>query len=326
MKTTKSLNLAAVALLTLAGCTQDNEPAASGLPMTGTPMRPVVEVTAPVTREAMTTQDLKHYYFRVTDADGGTDEYDYFVEMVKGQDGTWSLAEGSEEMTWKSSFPKVSACELQGTRWDKDRYTNGQNIGVDPGQFEHSVLLESDLLYMVPKVISAEDLTENYSIKVELAHRFAKLKVVVNLTGTPEGVIPSNPISSLSIGGTSLSGRFIPATDELEIIPRTQGDVTPYYAGQSGKQHTYECILVPQTLSGGQLSITARLNDDTWRSYTHASALTLEGNSQYTLTLNMDVEMPMTPSGDVEVGEWDDETNIDGEQQLFLSMDSKHRN
>ena len=314
MKTTKSLNLAAVALLTLAGCTQDNEPAASGLPMTGTPMRPVVEVTAPVTREAMTTQDLKHYYFRVTDADGGTDEYDYFVEMVKGQDGTWSLAEGSEEMTWKSSFPKVSACELQGTRWDKDRYTNGQNIGVDPTQSEHSDLLESDLLYMPPTNITAADLDADGNIKVNLKHRFAKLNVVVNITGTP-----SNPINTLTIGGTKDQAYFAPNTNTLEANGKAH-DITAYRESTEARTDApgctaiYECILLPQDVAAGTLKVTATLDEGS-KSYTHDQALTLEGNCQYTLTLNMNHKGTLKPSDDINVGNWGDEEET-GEGEL----------
>ena len=39
MKRTNTLTLAALAMLSLAGCTQDDERTAAGLPMTGTPMR-----------------------------------------------------------------------------------------------------------------------------------------------------------------------------------------------------------------------------------------------------------------------------------------------
>ena len=192
MKRTNTLTLAALAMLSLAGCTQDDERTATGLPMTGTPMRVVAHVDAPVTREAMTTNDLTRYYFRVTDADGGTDEYNYFTTM-KLENGQWKA---DQEMTWQSTYPQVSALEQKGVEWTKEEYTTGKIVSVQTDQSDRNNLLKSDLLYMAPKPLTPADLDAEGNIKVNLAHRFAKLKVVT-VTGTF-----TNPITALTIGGT----------------------------------------------------------------------------------------------------------------------------
>ena len=307
MKKVNHLTLAALALLSLAGCAHDEEPIANGLPMTGTPLRATAEITAPVTREAMTTQDLTHYYFRVTDQDGAaTTEYDYFTSMTLAN-GQWT---GDKAMTWGTAYPKVSALEQKGVEWNQTEYTTGKTIAVQTNQSDRETgLLKSDLLYMAPKAISAADLDNEGNIKVNLAHRFAKLKVVVNVTGAT-----ANPITALTIGGTQTMATFIPETDVLTLSGNV-ADITPYResseANTSGPGYTitYECILLPQQLAANTLKVTATAGEDT-KSYTHAEALTLNSNYQYTLTLNMAYNGTMSPSGDVNVGNWGDEEEI----------------
>ena len=322
MKKVNHLTLAALALLSLAGCTHDEEPTANGLPMTGTPLRTTAEITAPVTREAMTTQDLTHYYFRVTDQDGAaTTEYDYFTSM-KLADGQWT---GDKAMTWGTAYPKVSALEQKGVEWNQTEYTTGKTIAVQTDQSDRETgLLKSDLLYMAPKAISAADLDNEGNIKVNLAHRFAKLKVVVNVTGAT-----ANPITALTIGGTQTTATFIPETDVLTQSGNV-ADIIPYResteASTSGPGYTitYECILLPQQLAANTLEVTA-IMDEGNKSYTHAEALTLNSNYQYTLTLNMAYNETMKPSGDVNVGNWGDEEAGSGdlEEGAEISEDGK---
>ena len=312
MKKTNNFTLAALAVLSLAGCTQDDERAA-GLPMTGMPLRVVAHVDAPVTREAMTTETLDHYYFRVTDQDGATTpEYDHFVEMTKGEDGQWK---SDTEMTWGTAYPKVSAWEQKGTEWIKDNYTGGSPVNVGIYQSTREYLLESDLLYMPPTDITAANLDADGNIKVNLKHRFAKLNIVVNITGTP-----SNPINELTIGGTKPQANFTPKTNTLGVYGYAE-DITAYCASSTTNDTddpsctaTYECILIPQELTANTLKVTATLGEDT-KSYTHDKALTLEENCQYTLTLNMNHQGILKPSGDVNVGNWGDKGEI-GEGEL----------
>ena len=306
MKRTNYFTLAALAVLSLAGCTQDDERAA-GLPMTGMPLRVVAHVDAPVTREAMTTETLDHYYFLVTDQDGATTpEYDYFVEMTKGEDGQWTA---SKEMTWGTAYPKVSAIEQKGIDWIKDNYTGGGIVSVYADQNDRKCLLESDLLYMPPTNITAENLDADGNILVNLKHRFAKLNVVVNITGTT-----SNPITALTIGGTKTQAYFTPESNTLEAIGDAT-DITAYRESTEARTDApgctaiYECILIPQDVAAGTLEVTATLDEGS-KSYTYDKALTLEGNCQYTLTLNMNHKGTLKPSDDINVGNWGDEEEI----------------
>ena len=313
MKRTNYFTLAALAVLSLAGCTQDDERAA-GLPMTGMPLRVVAHVDAPVTREAMTTETLDHYYFLVTDQDGATTpEYDYFVEMIKGKDGQWSA---SKEMTWGTAYPKVSAWEQKGTEWIKDNYTGGSPVNVGIYQSTREYLLESDLLYMPPTDITAANLDADGNIRVNLKHRFAKLNIVVNITGTP-----SNPINELTIGGTKPQANFTPKTNTLGVYGYAE-DITAYCASSTTNDTddpsctaTYECILIPQELETSTLKVTATLQDGSSKSYTHDKALTLKENCQYTLTLSMTYNGTLKPSDNINVGNWGDEEET-GEGEL----------
>lgn len=301
MKRTNYFTLAALAVLSLAGCTQDDERAA-GLPMTGMPLRPVVHVDAPVTREAMTTETLDHYYFRVTNHDGVPAwEYNNFVEMTKDKNGQWT---SEATITWGTYYPKVSALEQKGVEWSQTDYTNGKTITLPTDQSDHDALLESDLLYMPPTNITAENLDDENNIKVNLAHRFAKLKVVVNVTG-----VPFNPIKSLVVDGTKTTVFFTPETGVLGEATN-EATITAYIEDKGTSPYTYECILIPQELETSTLTVTATLQDGSTKSYTHEQALTLEGNCQYTLTLNMNHQGTMKPSGDVNVGNWGDKGEI----------------
>ena len=305
MKRTNYFTLAALAVLSLAGCTQDDERAA-GLPMTGMPLRVVAHVDAPVTREAMTTNDLTHYYFRVTNHDGvHAWEYNNFVEMTKGEDGQWT---SEVTITWGTYYPKVSALEQKGVEWSQTDYINGKTITLPTDQSDHDALLESDLLYMPPTNITAANLDDENNIKVNLAHRFAKLKVVVNVTG-----VPFNPIKSLVVGGTKTTVFFTPETGVLGEATN-EATITAYIEDKGTSPYTYECILIPQELAAGTLKVTATLDEGS-KSYTYDKALTLEGNCQYTLTLNMTHQGTLKPSDDINVGNWGDEEET-GEGEL----------
>ena len=310
MKRTNTLTLAALAMLSLAGCTQDDERAAAGLPMTGTPMRVVAHVDAPMTREAMTTEDLTRYYFRVTNQEGA-DEYDYFDAITKSGE-QWTATE--LDINWGSTYPVVSALEQYGETWTEDEYTTtGKDVSVQTDQSDRDNLLKSDLLYMAPKTLTPADLDDEGNIKVNLAHRFAKLKVVVNITKSLQ-----NPITALTIGGTQTTATFIPETDELEVSggatdikahlesPATISETTP------GLTATYECILLPQELEASTLKITATTTTDQKdKGYLHSAPLSLKGNYEYTLRLKMEANGSISTSGSVGVDGWGEGTGTE---------------
>ena len=310
MKRTNTLTLAALAMLSLAGCTQDDERAAAGLPMTGTPMRVVAHVDAPMTREAMTTDDLTRYYFRVTNQEGAN-EYNYFGAIEKSGE-QWTATDLG--INWGDTYPVVSALEQKGVEWSQTDYTTGKVVSVQTDQSDReNGLLKSDLLYMAPKTLTPADLDAEGNIKVNLAHRFAKLKVVVTVTGAF-----TNPITALTIGGTRTTATFIPETDELTLSgdatdikahlesPATISETTP------GLTATYECILLPQTVEANTLEITATTTTNQKnKGYLHSASLTLKGNYEYTLRLKMEANGSMSTSGSVAVDGWGEGTGTE---------------
>ena len=235
---------------------------------------------------------------------------------MKLTNGQWT---GDKEMNWQSTFSKVSALEQKGVNWSETDYTDGKDVSVETNQSTRDGLLKSDLLYMKPKTITATDLDAEGNIKVNLAHRFAKLKVVVNVTGTMK-----NPITALTIGGTQTTATFIPETDELTL----SGDatnITAYYDPSAssisdeapGCTATYECILLPQTVEASTLKITATTTTDQKnKGYLHSAPLTLKGNYEYTLRLEMKANGSMSTSGSVDVGGWGEGTGTEDGGEL----------
>ena len=310
MKRTNTLTLAALAMLSLAGCTQDDERAAAGLPMTGTPMRVVAHVDAPMTREAMTTEDLTRYYFRVTNQEGA-DEYDYFGAITKSGE-QWTATE--LDINWGSTYPVVSALEQYGVEWSEDEYTTtGKNVSVQTDQSDRDNLLKSDLLYMAPKTLTPADLDAEGNIKVNLAHRFAKLKVVVNITKSLQ-----NPITALTIGGTKTTAHFTPETNTFTLSEEAATNITAYCdpsasgfsTGAPGCTATYECILLPQELGASTLKITATTAQGN-KEYLHSASLSLKGNYEYTIRLKMEANGSMSTSGSVGVDGWGEGTGTE---------------
>ena len=308
MKRTNTFTLAALAALCLAGCTQDDERTAAGLPMTGTPMRVVAHVDAPMTREAMTTNDLTRYYFRVTNQEGAN-EYDLFKAIEKSGE-QWTATDLG--INWGDTYPVVSALEQYGVDWSEDEYTTtGKDVSVETDQSDRDALLKSDLLYMAPKTLTPADLDAEGNIKVNLAHRFAKLKVVVNITKSLQ-----NPITALTIGGTQTTATFIPETDGLEVSGEAT-NITAYCASSTtgnadgpGCTATYECILLPQELGTSTLSVTAATAQGN-KEYLHSASLSLKGNYEYTLRLKMEANGSISTSGSVGVGGWGEGTGTE---------------
>ena len=301
----RHLSFAALALIA-ASCTNDNEPGA-GIDLTGQPMRVTTQVNAPQTRESMTTNDLTKYYLRITGDQGATTLYDYFTTMTKG--GTeWTP---DDELTWKDGTTpiEVSAVWQTNTTWSKDEYdgTTPKTVAVLTNQGSEDNVKASDLLYMAPTDFDPAKLEAPYTIPVTLSHRFAKLNITIRVGNSAETTPGTNPISTVTVGGTLTQATFVPADNTFNLTSNTAADINAapvgtYTPGSSVADlgsATYECILLPQT---ADFTVTANINNTNYI-YT-GNAQQFDPDRQYNLTLTVSGIGNSMNLGGATVGDW----------------------
>lgn len=142
------------------------------------------------------------------------------------------------------------------------------------------------------------------AVPVTLSHAMSRLTLKIKF-GTEfdaNAKLTANPVTSLTIGGTIVKGQC-DFTATLPTVTAQAGQaaeaVTPYESadfqpatGEEASQEknnaiaTYECILVPQRVEAGTFSVTLSLNGKVY-TWTSPSAVTLDANSSYTLTLTI---------------------------------------
>lgn len=196
----------------------------------------------------------------------------------------------------------------------------------------------SDLLYMHAATIHPDDVqpgepVEGGKVKVTMKHAFAKLTVIVNMNLPATGT--ENPITALTVGGTKLKAQFTPAAAEpLDVVAVSTGNgpaaITARNSAYTGPEKAnsllpqsmtaqYECIILPQTVEAGNLTVTAATDSKTY-TYTHMEEIPFTGNKQYKLTLNITGESTIEIADNVGVGPWDDEeedlTPGEGENEM----------
>ena len=305
MKTIKNLAMLAVAALTAASCSHDENLVAPAdhFPADGI-IRVAADVTHPQTRAGMETTNLQAFRLRVENPVNATYSYN---ALMKKESGEWVSYDNAGtdklKMLWQNKTQKVNVAAvcipsditLTDEHWKTDGATP-VNIKVEADQSTDDKLNKSDLLFMENhEVDPANDLTPQGKMKVELKHRLAKLNLTVqlgtqfNLTATGTA---TNPITAVSVEGTKTEATW----KLIEDAMTEQGSATPvkpltgiYTPGQGETKSAvakYECILVPQTIAanGFQVKITMGGKMYTWKSLAEVN---LKPDMQYELTLTV---------------------------------------
>ena len=302
----RHLSFAALALIA-ASCTNDNEPGTAGFDLTGQPMRVTTDVL-PQTRAGMDGNNLTTFYLRVTNvtnvSDDATTSYDEFTTVSRTDvNSSWTY---DPELTWKDGTTPISVSALcqDGVTWDKTAYTTGKDIDISDQKTEAGIKT-ADVLYMDATPIDPANDLQDGAIPVKLSHCFAKLHITIQVNSTAA----SNPITPLTVGDTKATATFIPETNTLTLT----GEATPIQAYQASytaganptpATATYECIVLPQT---AQFTVTATI-DGTDYTYTHPTALTFAGNTQYNLALEVSgIDYTMTVADNIDVSGWGEE-------------------
>ena len=306
MKTIKNLAMLAVAALTAASCSHDENLVAPAdhFPADGI-IRVATDVTRLQTRAGMETANLKTFRLRVENPVNANYCYNALMKLENGEWVSYDNA-GTDKlkMLWQNKTQKVNVAAVcipsDITLTDENWLATGSivpvNIKVEADQSNADRLNKSDLLAMKNhEVDPANDLTPQGKMKVELKHRLAKLNLTVQL-GTQFNLngagTAANPITAVSVEGTKTEATW----KLIEDAMTEQGSATPvkpltgiYTPGQGETKSAvakYECILVPQTIAanGFQVKIAIAGKTYTWKSLAEVN---LKPDMQYELTLTV---------------------------------------
>lgn len=296
-KTTYSIAL----LLLAVGCAKQN------VQEGGFPEDHVIRVStevAPATKGSYTTDNITEFDLIVTDHTKAA--YSFNNTKFSKSSGEWvsekTLLWGGakDTVTVYAVAPCFKDCDLWDTQ-DFDRLPFYDTMcEIEAEQSEESK--SSDYLCWVGSYQSAKTVDKcltDGKLKIEFTHMLSLVRITFRLgTEFNNGGIPqSNIISDVVISGTSRSfwittmmydgklSAYVP----VQVIA---SDVKPYNtewhaaAAETGNcTSVYECILVPQTVSVGELNISFKADGKAYEWV--APELTFSPNSVHTLTLKV---------------------------------------
>ena len=296
-KTTYSIAL----LLLAVGCAKQN------VQEGGFPEDHVIRVStevAPATKGSYTTDNITEFDLIVTDHTKAA--YSFNNTKFSKSSGEWV---SEKTLLWGGAKDTVTVyavapCFKDRDLWDTQDFDRlpfyDTMCEIEAEQSEESK--SSDYLYWVGSYQSAKTVDKcltDGKLKIEFTHMLSLVRITFRLgTEFNNGGIPqSNIISDVVISGTSRSfwittmmydgklSAYVP----VQVIA---SDVKPYNtewhaaAAETGNcTSVYECILVPQTVSVGELNISFKADGKAYEWV--APELTFSPNSVHTLTLKV---------------------------------------
>lgn len=296
-KTTYSIAL----LLLAVGCAKQN------VQEGGFPEDHVIRVStevAPATKGSYTTDNITEFDLIVTDHTKAA--YSFNNTKFSKSSGEWV---SEKTLLWGGAKDTVTVyavapCFKDRDLWDTQDFDRlpfyDTMCEIEAEQSEESK--SSDYLCWVGSYQSAKTVDKcltDGKLKIEFAHMLSLVRITFRLgTEFNNGGIPqSNIISDVVISGTSRSfwittmmydgklSAYVP----VQVIA---SDVKPYNtewhaaAAETGNcTSVYECILVPQTVSVGELNISFKADGKAYEWV--APELTFSPNSVHTLTLKV---------------------------------------
>ena len=296
-KTTYSIAL----LLLAVGCAKQN------VQEGGFPEDHVIRVStevAPATKGSYTTDNITEFDLIVTDHTKAA--YSFNNTKFSKSSGEWV---SEKTLLWGGAKDTVTVyavapCFKDRDLWDTQDFDRlpfyDTMCEIEAEQSEESK--SSDYLCWVGSYQSAKTVDKcltDGKLKIEFTHMLSLVRITFRLgTEFNNGGIPqSNIISDVVISGTSRSfwittmmydGK-VSAYVPVQVIA---SDVKPYNtewhaaAAETGNcTSVYECILVPQTVSVGELNISFKADGKAYEWV--APELTFSPNSVHTLTLKV---------------------------------------
>lgn len=276
--------------------------------------------------------DIKAFMLRVSGSENG--KYDYYA-AIKPDGNAWKsynvAADGTVgdalQMLWASVKDPVMITAL---------YKSDDILAVDgfekarfevvQDQTSEADFKKGDYLYMAPT--SALPTTDNGKVSVNFSHLMAKisLKLTMDYQFNELPGTEKNPVTALTIGGTRSEGDFTIDTQAWTYASASVAEVqlyeTAYTAGSGRTQKataTYECLLLPQTVSVGEFSVNITVNGKKYV-WTSDTDITLDSNYKYELPIK--VGKDYITAGSILVSDWEiGEALPDGETDVVTNVD-----
>ncbi len=298
---------AAAAAMALTACSSDDEQQAvvSQFPEDGV-MRfttNLVDPTAATTRASFTTNTLNQQGMKiqVKVVNPNNPNYSYFSNVQ--YDGTeWAPA---TRMLWQNDQQsvQVTALSLGGSYMlSQTRFENGAigSLSVDPDQSTQALLNAQDVLCMVTKTVNPQNDLVGGKIAIDFYHAMTKLDVKLELMDefftAGQNTTNISDVKIINIGQAFdikpmeiVNEKYcylqVRNGNKPDVLPM-KGDCTDATAAGGHSFATYECIVPPQTIAAGQLTVSFKIGDRSF-SWTNTTAYTLEQGKQYTLPLTV---------------------------------------
>ncbi|WP_289704571.1 fimbrillin family protein [Bacteroides acidifaciens] len=283
----------AISLLmaTFAGCSEEEKPTNPNFPADGV-IRIDASVDTPSTRSFNESGNLMEFGINVDNPKSEAHCYRN-VRMSRAAIGAEWISD--TQMLWQNNTQAVTVLAYA-PYVEGDLYDSSANVPVrvESDQSTEDAGKQSDFLLSKQQINPATDLVDG-KIRLSLSHAMSQLKVVVTLGAdmNAPSIPAQNPLSDLKVNGTVIAGtcNFAASTPKVTASAIGTGTViarfTNYVPAATQSQNgvsTYECIIIPQTISPNTLSVTFRINDVDY-SWTSPDAITFENGVRYTLNL-----------------------------------------
>lgn len=302
----------------LSACSSDDSGRSSDFPKDKI-VRVVADVNAPATRGIYTNDNLQSFGFSIVNPADNSYTYTYDNIRMNLRGDEW-ISAGDKTMLWRNSSDPVNIAayapyyEATGgvSMYGAIAREKGFNVEVQPVQTKDDP--SSDFLaWHNTDFVPSRDLVDG-KVQVNFHHVLSQFTIELrfgtefDLT-TEGGKITSNPVEEITIDGTALNASYSFPDDEIKS-PSGFGSVQPYCnddftaatstSSLPGHEITnakvsYTCILIPQTVSDGNLKIGFAMRDKyyTWTAPADL-AITFKPGKRHRLVLNVgrDVVVP----------------------------------
>ena len=285
----------------------------------------LVDPTAALTRASFTTNTLNQegMKIQVKVVNPNNNNYSYFTTLT--YNGTeWVPA---TKMLWQNSTQsvQVTALSIGGSyELSQNEFENGA-MGYFTSSADQSTqakLNGEDILCMVTKTVNPQTDLVGGKIAIDFYHAMTKLDVKLELMDEffAAGQNTAN-ISDVKINAViAWDIKPMEIVNEKYCYIKTRnynsgredflpmkGDCTDATADSKHSFATYECIVPPQTVAAGQLTVSFKIGNRSF-SWTNTEAYTLEQGKQYTLPLTVGYNTVTAPARGFTASNWENGT------------------
>lgn len=294
--------LAAVAVIALPGCSNDDEIAQSNYPSDNI-VRIAANVNDMATRASYDTNSLAEMGLCISNSNSETYTYNN-IKMSKSSN-LWTSA---TQMLWQN--PTQAVTILAYAPYNSE-YTGTIATATDYPVSVQTTQTATDnasdfLVKKITNFVPGTQLNTNGAVDIAMNHALSQLTLTIKL-GTEFDVpeqLTSSPVQDLKVSGTITTGTcdFTAATPTVTVSPAgadvTAKDVTPYESaafvkatGNNGQEvtnatATYSCILIPQTVAVNGFVISFTVNGKTYQ-WKSPAAVTLAAGKSHSLELTV---------------------------------------